>query len=104
LLIFTVIAALPIILLVFHLPNPTGQYPIGTTRLYLVDDTRPEIFTPNPDDHREFLVRIWYPAQVKPGEKAAPLMEHPPLQFSHLSRVKTHAYQDASVSNAQSIY
>jgi len=102
--IFTVIAALPIILPVFRLPDPTGQYPIGTTNLYLVDSTRSEIFTPNPDDHREFMVRVWYPARVKPGEKVAPLMEHPPFQFSHLSLVKTHAVQDAPVSNAQSIY
>jgi dienelactone hydrolase len=101
LLIFTMIATLPIILPVFHLPEPTGQFQIGTTNLYLVDNTRPEIFTPNPDDHREVMVRIWYPAQVKPGVKVAPLMEHPPFQFSHLALVKTHAYQDAPVSNAQ---
>ena len=102
--IFTVIAALPIILPVFHLPEPTGQFQIGTTTLYLVDNTRSEIFTPNPDDHREVMVRVWYPAQIMTGDKAAPLMEHPPFQFSHLSLVKTHAYQDAPVSNAQSIY
>lgn len=103
-LIFTVIAAFPIILPVFRLPDPTGQYQIGTTKLYLVDSTRSEVNTPNPHDHREFVVRVWYPAQVKPGDKAAPLMEHPPFQFSHLSRVKSHAYQDAPVSSAQSIY
>jgi predicted dienelactone hydrolase len=104
LLIFSVIAALPIILPVFRLPDPTGQYQIGTTKLYLVDSTRPETFTPNPDDHREFMVRIWYPAQVEAGGRPAPLMEHMPLQFSHLSLVQTHAYQDAPVSNAQSSY
>jgi predicted dienelactone hydrolase len=104
LLIFTAIATLPILIPVFHLPEPTGQFQIGTTTLYLVDNTRSEIFTPNPDDHREVIVRVWYPAQIMTGDKAAPLMEHPPFQFSHLSLVKTHAYQDAPVSNAQSIY
>jgi len=104
LLIFAVIASLPIIIPVFHLPEPTGPYQIGTTNLYLVDDTRAEMFTPNPDDNREFMVRVWYPAQVIPGSKAAPLMEHPPFQFSHLSLVNTHAYQDAPISNAQSAY
>ena len=104
LLIFTLVAALPILLPVFRLPDPTGQYPVGTAKLYLVDDTRPEIFTPDPDDHREFMVQVWYPAQVEPGAKTVPLMEHMPIQFSHLSLVQTHAYQDAPVSNAQSLY
>jgi predicted dienelactone hydrolase len=104
LLIFTAIAALPIIIPVFHLPVPTGQYQIGTTNLYLADNTRFEIFTPNPDDHREFMVRVWYPAQVEPGSRPAPLMEHMPLQYSHLSLVQTHAYQDAPVSSAQASY
>jgi hypothetical protein len=104
LLIFTIVAALPILLPVFRLPDPTGQHPVGTAKLYLVDYTRPETFTPDPDDHREFMVQVWYPAQVKPGAKLAPLMEHMPFQFSHLTLVQTHAYQDAPVSNAQSSY
>jgi predicted dienelactone hydrolase len=104
LLIFAVIAALPIIIPVFHLPDPTGPFEIGVTNFYLVDDTRAETFSPDPDDHREMMVRVWYPAQYKPGVKVAPLMEHPPFQFSHLSLVKTHAYQDAPVSNAQSAF
>jgi predicted dienelactone hydrolase len=104
LLIFAIVAALPIILPVFRLPDPTGQHPVGTTKLYLVDYSRPETFTPNPDDHRELMVQVWYPAQVGPGARPAPLMEHMPFQFSHLSLVQTHAYQDAPVSNAQSSY
>jgi len=104
LLIFAFVAALPILLPVFRLPDPTGQYPVGTAKLYLVDDTRPETFTPDPDDHREFMVQVWYPAQVESGAKPAPLMEHMPFQFSYLSLVQTHAYQDAPVSNAQSSY
>jgi hypothetical protein len=66
-----------------------------------VDNGRPETFTPNPDDHRELVVRVWYPARGTAGGKTAPLMERPPFQFSHLSLVKTHAYRDAPVSNAQ---
>lgn len=104
LLIFAVIASLPIIIPVFHVPEPTGPYQIGTTNLYLVDNTRAEIFTPDPDDRREMMVRVWYPAQIRLGGKTAPLMEHPPFQFSHLSLVKTHAYQDAPVSSAQSAF
>jgi dienelactone hydrolase len=50
------------------------------------------------------LVHVWYPAQVEPGSRPAPLMEHMPFQFSHLSLVQTHAYQDAPVSSAQASY
>jgi dienelactone hydrolase len=102
--IFTVIATLLIIIPVFHLPEPTGQFQIGATNLYLVDNTRSEIFSPDQDDHREMMVRVWYPAQIMAGGKLAPLMEHPPFPYSHLSLVKTHANLDAPVSNAQSAY
>jgi hypothetical protein len=104
LLIFTLVAALPILFPVFRLPDPTGQYPVGTTKLYFVDNSRPETLTPNPDDHRELMVQVWYPAQVEPGARLAPLMEHMSFQFSYLSLVQTHAYQEAPVSKAQSSY
>lgn len=104
LLIFVFVAALPILLPVFRLPGPTGPHPVGTTSLYLVDDTRPETFTTDPGDHRELMVRVWYPARVEPGASLAPLMERMPIQFSHLSLVQTHAYQDAQVLDAQVSY
>jgi predicted dienelactone hydrolase len=104
LLIFSFIAALPILIPVFRFPAPGGPYAVGTTQLYLVDSTRPETYTPNPDDRREFMAQVWYPAQVAPGARRAPLMTHTPFQFSHLSLVQTHAYPEAPVSNAQSAY
>jgi len=104
LVIFAFVAALPILLPVFRLPEPTGPYPVGTTKLYLVDNTRPETFIPNPDDHREFMVQVWYPAQVEPGTRPDAYMEHMPFQLSHLSLVRTHAYLYAPVSDAQTSY
>jgi predicted dienelactone hydrolase len=103
LLIFVLVAALPLLLPVFRLPEPTGSHPVGVTRLHLVDRARPETFTPNPDDHREFMVQVWYPAQVEPGARPAGYLDVP-FQFSHLSLVQTHSYLDAPVSNAQSSY
>lgn len=104
LLIFTIVAALPILLPVFRLPEPTGPYPVGTTNLHLVDRTRSETFTPAPDDYREFMVQVWYPAQVDPGARPDAYMEHIPFQLSHLSLVRTHAYLDAPASNVQTAY
>ncbi len=104
LLVFTLLAALPVLIPVFRLPEPTGEYPVGTAMLHLVDDSRPETLTPDPDDYRELMVRVWYPARVESGARLVPLMEHAPPQFAHLSLVRTHAYQDVSVSDARSSY
>jgi predicted dienelactone hydrolase len=48
---------------VFQFPLPTGPYEIGTLVYDWVDESRPEIFTGNPNVHRELMVQIWYPAQ-----------------------------------------
>lgn len=104
LLVFMLVVALPILLPVFRLPEPTGPYPIGTTNLHLIDHTRPEIFTQRLDDYREIMVQVWYPAQVERSARPDAYMEHIPFQLSHLSLVRTHAYQDAPVSDAQNSY
>ncbi len=103
LLIFALVAALPILLPVFRLPEPTGPHQVGVTRLHLVDRARPETFTPNPEDHRELMVQVWYPAQVEPDARPAGYLDVP-FQFSHLSLVRTHSYLDAPVSNTRSSY
>ncbi len=104
LLVVVLVAALPILLPVFRLPEPTGPYPVGTTRLHLVDRARPETFTPNPDDPRELMVQVWYPAQAASDARPATYMEYMPLQFRHLSLLRTQTYQDAPVSDLQSSY
>jgi predicted dienelactone hydrolase len=104
LLVFAFVAALPVLLPVFRLPEPTGPHPVGTTKLHLVDCARPETFTPNPDDHRELVIQVWYPAQVEPDARLAIYLENVNFLYSHMSLVRTHSYLDASVSNAQSSY
>ncbi len=44
-------------------PKPSGNYSVGTVDFSLVDDSRPETLTKNPNDRRELYVRVWYPAQ-----------------------------------------
>ena len=104
LLIIVLVTALPILFPIFQFPAPEGPYPVGTTNLHLVDQSRPETFTPIPDDKREFMVKIWYPAEVEPGAKPDAYLEHLPFQLSHLALVKTHAYQDVPVSAVQSSF
>ena len=68
----------------FLLP-PTGDYAIGVKTYHLIDTSRPENFTQDPDDYREMMVQVWYP--VEPTEElyqtpAAPYMD--PFTFQWL--------------------
>jgi pimeloyl-ACP methyl ester carboxylesterase len=55
--------ALPILLPVFHFPDPDGPYSIGTVTYDWTDAGRPEIFDSNSKARRELMVQIWYPAK-----------------------------------------
>ncbi len=101
------------------LPQPTGPYQIGTSYLAVVDETRPEAFTDDPKDHRELLVRCWYPAQPVAGAKAEPFwgkdtkqisallaqfMRLPKTAFDDLALIQSHAYTDAPLAKSKSRY
>ena len=60
---FTFSVLLPWIIPVFTLPNPNGPHEVGTELFHWVDSTRLEWFTDeNPNDVREIIVQVWYPA------------------------------------------
>jgi hypothetical protein len=63
---------LPIVVPVFRFPDPSGPYEIGTSTYHWVDADRPEIFTADPDDRRELMVQVWYPAKGDPSSPRAP--------------------------------
>jgi predicted dienelactone hydrolase len=48
-------------------PEPTGEYAVGSAVFQWTDETRPESFTDDPDDHRSIVVQLWYPAETEPG-------------------------------------
>lgn len=50
-----------------ELPAPTGPFIVGRTTLYWQDSTRPETMTDDPNDKRELMVTLWYPAQKGAG-------------------------------------
>jgi pimeloyl-ACP methyl ester carboxylesterase len=58
------------------LPKPTGPHALGTTHLVFVDETRPELFTDDPADHREITVRAWYPGDPTREARTAPYYEN----------------------------
>lgn len=100
---------------IIELPGPTGPYAIGTTDIYLVDSERQETFTPEPSDHREVALRVWYPAEVPEEGRPVSYMEYaqekkralsgktplPLSAFDELARVESHSYRDASLPIGQ---
>ena len=59
---------------VFELPQPSGPHGIGVSDFKIDYPDRPETFTADEGDHRELMVRLWYPADVAPGSKPAPYL------------------------------
>ena len=58
------------------LPAPTGRHWVGRVSFEWVDPSRTEVYSSNPQDRRELVVWVWYPATPRPGaERAAYLPE-----------------------------
>ena len=53
-----------------ELPAPGGPYAVGRTIIKWMDASRPEVLTENPNDYREVVTMIWYPAEAGTGVKA----------------------------------
>jgi predicted dienelactone hydrolase len=110
--------ALPIILPMFRFPKPTGPYGIGTLTYHWVDTDRAEIFSADPDDRRELMVQIWYPAKADLSSPRAPYIEDaeavapalarflhlPRFTFSHWKYITTHAIPSAPVADDEPSY
>jgi hypothetical protein len=113
-LVLLVLAALPPILFpVPVLPSPGGPYAIGTVSYEWLDGARPEIYTEDPNDRRDLMVQIWYPALPAAGATPAPWMDRldvvgptiarylnlPPFFLDHAALVKTHSYPGAPAAS-----
>ncbi len=117
-LIFLISLALPILLPVFHFPKPTGPYAIGTLNYHWVDTSRPELFTTDPNDHRELMAQVWYPAKNEPSAPRAPyiqdadavtpaigrLLHLPGFVFNYLKYVTTNAVASAPIAGDKPNY
>jgi predicted dienelactone hydrolase len=113
LLVLILAAALPALVPVFRLPEPTGPYAVGTQYFYWVDRGRPDTYTPDPDDYREVSVQLWYPADLTADEEPirymrreasrafAEFLDLPSALFEHFALVRTHAHLNAGVAQAE---
>jgi hypothetical protein len=103
----------------FSLPVPTGEYKVGTTKFYLNDSYREEIFTENQLDNREFMVRAWYPAGNTDDSQPLKYLEGynidtlkyfwkmfeiPGKLFDLIGEIKTNSFIDVPVSENLPVY
>jgi dienelactone hydrolase len=91
------------------LPAPTGRYHVGRTAYDWIDPQRAEIYSSNPQDRRELLVWVWYPAAPEAdAERAAYLPEPwaPTGQFLGLDAtgLHSHAVGDTAMATDQANY
>jgi len=85
----------------FHLPKPTGSYPIGTTILYFKDTARIDDASPVAGSPRELMVQLWYPARPS-RNRFARYREPRETRFSssYQSMILTNSRLDAPVASA----
>jgi hypothetical protein len=85
------------------LPRPTGPFPVGLTTLHLRDESRADPWVP--EERRELMVSVWYPAFPIGGRPARYVTEQVSAQMvaavqlpvapEILSTVRTHARSGA---------
>ena len=93
------------------LPKPTGAHRVGRTSFHMVDSTRREVMTPEPDDYRELVMHVWYPSDDTRGTPASYLaasFDDSTTRayyggfriLDQLARVRAHAVANARLSDA----
>ena len=106
------------VLPVFSFPHPSGPYEIGTLTYHWVDANRQEVFSADPNAHRELMVQVWYPAKGNSSSPRAPYMQDadtiapvlarlyyvPEFTFGHLKYVTTNAIPPAPMVDDKSSY
>ncbi len=110
-LLLSLATALPAILPIPEIPQPSGQYSVGTRTVVLIDTSRDELYS-DQEGPRKFKIQIWYPADPTPEDQKAPWVSDlsaygpaiseyigmPSFFLDHLSFVTTPAWQDAPVA------
>jgi predicted dienelactone hydrolase len=100
---------LPTALPVFELPKTTGNYKIGAQYIHLKTE-REETITEKPDDKRELMIKVWYPATIENEEKEPYLNDGdrfsfaakyglPESTFNYLNYVETNTYLAPKVAD-----
>lgn len=111
------VTAIPILLPVPRIADPSGPYDIGTRIYELIDESRKEIYS-GENEARRFTIQIWYPSEADSSAERAPWMAdakiyapaiaehiHLPLFFlDHLALVKLPAFKETGVAESSDPY
>jgi len=104
--------ALPILLPVPNIPNPSGPYQVGTYINELTDTARKELYS-DKDEARRFQIQIWYPSEITPTDERAhwmaradiyapaiseDILDLPSFFLDHLGLVKVPAYKNSTIA------
>ncbi len=96
-----------------HLFSPSGPYPVGRTQFQWVDESRGEVHTADPNDRRELLVEVWYPAAPEAGAEYGVYLEKPMADLwtqiytapeGRLQVFQANAFVDAPLADNQAAY
>jgi predicted dienelactone hydrolase len=94
-----------------ELPKPAGAYAVGTVIYNWTDVNRDDLVSEAPDDKRQLIVQIWYPAEAEGGMQKAPYMPELAVLRSafkqgaeQLERIRTNSLLQAKLSRARSKY
>jgi predicted dienelactone hydrolase len=98
------------------LPAPSGPYAVGRTLYDWVDTSRLDALAGQPNQKRELLVWVWYPAQTDTSEAPAPYLPAAWTQARdrdqgigvllerNFASIQTHSFADAPLASAPSSY
>jgi dienelactone hydrolase len=93
--------ALSWLLPMFRLPKPTGPHAVGTRILHLVDSRRDAEGGHRPDNWRELMVQVWYPAEpVRARREVYRRRRETTLKSSYQSVLRTQSLRNAPISGA----
>lgn len=53
-----------------RIPEPDGPFGVGTIAVELVDETREDRLSEDPQDRRRLMVQLWYPTEEKGAERS----------------------------------
>ncbi len=109
--------AIPILLPVPKIPNPSGPLAIGTVIYEFTDTSRKELYS-GKDEARRFMIQAWYPAEIKAEDERAPWMSNaeiyapavatyidlPSFFLDHLALVNIPAFKNAQVAKTNGGY
>ncbi len=110
-------AALPILLPVPRIADPSGPYDVGIRMYELVDESRREIYS-DKDETRRFMIQIWYPSEADSSSQRAPWVANaniyapaissyihlPSFFLDHLALVKLPAFSETQASSSSDPY